>query len=543
MDSVETKKVFRTVSGIPTKRVYDPEDVSHISYERDLGLPGEPPYVRGVYPDMYRERLWRIVQLSGSGTPEDTRERVKKLIEAGERGITFEADRMVCYSMLDADDPDVVCRKDDVGHFGAPIMSLQDLEIMLEGVPIEKVFNRWGMYPMQINFEQACFFSIVQKRSIPLSELAGQSHGCLMSSYISCPVYKQIPPRVGNRFVLDGIEFCLQNRMDKWVPCASAGNNVRGNGLNGYQELAMVLAQQFMRIDQLLERGRFDIDDFAPRLAAVNFAVYDDFFEEIAKIRAARRMWYKVLKEKYHAKNPRSLALRIQGITCSSTFTYQQPLNNIVRNTARTIAAALAGVQALGTASYDEAITVPTEAAAINAIRTQQIIQYESGIANVVDPLGGSYYVEWLTDEVEKRAWEYLQEIENHGGFIGIIENGWAHAEAAKGAMEWERKIANGEWKWVGINCFQMTEDTLQVTAHKPNPKVWEEAMARLEKLRKERDNQKAKDVLAELRDVALSNENIMPTMMKAVQAGVTVGEVGNLWRELFGVWKAPLAI
>jgi methylmalonyl-CoA mutase N-terminal domain/subunit len=254
-------------------------------------------------------------------------------------------------------------------------------------------------------------------------------------------------------------------------------------------------------------------------------------------------MWYKVLKDKYNAKKRQSLALRIQGITCSSTFTYQQPLNNIVRNSARTIAAALSGVQALGTASYDEAITVPTESAAINAIRTQQIIQHESGIPNVVDPLGGSYYVEWLTDEIERRAWEYMQKIESKGGFLTIIENGWAYDEAIKESIEWERKIASGEWKWVGVNCFQMEDDLLQVPAHKPNPKVWEEAMARLEKLRKERNNKRVKEALEELRAVALSDENIMPAMMKAVQAGVTVGEVGNLWRELFGVWKSPLAL
>jgi len=396
---------------------------------------------------------------------------------------------------------------------------------------------------MQISFEQACYFTIAQKRGIPLSELAGQSHGGPFNPYVSCPVYRQIPPRDGNRFVCDGIEFCIQNHMDKWVPCTAAGHNARENGINAYQELAMVLSCQMMRIEELLRRGKFGIDDFAPRLAAVNFGVHDDFFEEIAKIRAAKRMWYKILKEKYNAKNPRSLALRIQGLTCSETFTYQQPLNNIVRNTARTIAAALAGVQALGTASYDEAITVPTPEAAINAIRTQQVIQHETGIASVVDPLGGSYYVEWLTNEMEKRTWEYLEEIDNHGGFLGVLENGWAHAEAAKGANEWERKIASGEWKWVGVNCFQMEEDVLQVRAQPSNPRVWEEAMVRLEKLRKERDNQRVKEALAELRSVALSEENIIPAMMKAVQADVTVGEVGNLWRELFGVWKAPLPL
>jgi len=538
----EPEKVFTTVSDIPVKRIYTPEDVADVQHDRELGLPGEPPYVRGIYPNMYRDRLWRIVQLSGSGTPEDTRERIKRLVEAGERGVTFEQDRMICYSMLDADDPDVLCRKDDVGLVGAPIQTLDDLRLMLDGIPIEKLHVRWGMYPMQINFEQACYFTIAQERGIPLSELEGQSHGGMFSAFIGNPIFRQIPPEAGNRFVCDGIEFCVRNNMNKWVPCTAPGHNARENGINAYQELAMVLSCQMMRIDELLRRG-LDIDDFGPRLAAVNFGVHDDFFEEIAKIRAARRMWYKMLKENYGAKHPRSLALRIQGLTCSETFTYEQPLNNIVRNAARAIAGALAGVQALGTASYDEAITVPTEEAAINAIRTQQIVQHELGITSTVDPLGGSYYVEWLTNEVEKRAREYLQEIEDRGGFLACINSGWFHSEAARGMNEWERKITNGEWKWVGVNCYQMEGDILQVRAQPPNPKVWDEAMARLEKHRKERDNQKVKEALDELRKVALSDGNIMPTMMKAVKAGVTVGEVGNLWRELFGEWKAPLPL
>jgi len=535
-------KVFATISDIPVKRVYTPEDVADVDHDRDLGLPGQAPYVRGIYPNMYRERPWRITQLSGSGSPEDTRNRIKALIEAGERGITFEQDRMVCYSMLDVDDPDILCRRDDVGLVGAPIQTLDDLRLMLEGIPIEKLFIRWGMFPMQINFEQACYFTIAQERGIPLSELEGQSHGGMFCSYIGNPTYKQVPPEVGNRFVCDGIEFCIRNNMKKWVPSTAPGHNARENGINAYQEIAMVFSCQTMRIEELLARG-LKIDEIGARLAAVNFAVHDDFFEEICKIRAARRMWYKLLKDKYGAENPRALSLRMHGLTCSETFTYQQPLNNIARNTSRSIAAALAGVQALGTAGYDEAIGVPTEEAAINAIRTQQIVQHELGITNTVDPLAGSYYVEWLTNELEKRAWEYLKKIEDKGGFIACLNSGWFHSEAATGMNERERKIATGEWKWVGGNCYLMEENILQVPAHKPNPNVWKEAMARLEKHRKERDNAKVKESLDELRSVAQREENILPTMMKAVQAGVTVGEVGNLWRELFGVWKAPLPI
>ena len=542
MNHEKSERIFSTISDIPIKRVYTPKDAKDVEHDKDLGIPGEPPYVRGIYPNMYRERLWRITQLSGSGSPEDTRERIKALVEAGERGVTFEQDRMICYSMFDCDHPEVLCRRDDVGLVGAPIQTLDDLRLMLEGIPIEKLFVRWGMFPMQINFEQACYFTIAQERGIPLSELEGQSHGGMFCSYIGNPTYMQVPPEVGNRFVCDGIEFCIKNDMKKWVPCTAPGHNARECGINAYQELAMVFSCQIMRIEELVKRG-LNIDDIGSKLAAVNFAVHDDFFEEICKIRAARRMWFKILKNKYGARTSRALALRIHGLTCSETFTYQQPLNNIARNTSRSIAAALAGVQALGTASYDEAIGVPTKEAAINAIRTQQIVQHELGITNTIDPLGGSYYVEWLTNELEKYAWEYLQKIEDRGGFLACLNSGFFHSEAAIGMAERERKINTGEWKWVGGNCYITKDNILQVPSHKPNPNVWKEAMARLERHRKERDNEKVRESLNELREVASKSENILPTMMKAVQAGVTVGEVGNLWRELFGTWKAPLPI
>jgi len=543
MDSVEPQRRYETASGIPVKRVYTPEDAADLNYDKDIGLPGEPPYIRGIYPNMYRERPWRIYQLTGSGSIEEERERVLFAIKHGETAFMLEPDQQVCCSMMDVDHPEILCRKEDVGITGTPQMSLRDIEELLDGIPIDKLYGAAGFYPMDMSFFQACYWEIAKKRGIPLSKLHGGSHGDMFAAYIGSPFFNQIPPRDGFRFVCDGIEFCVQNKMDRWVPCDNPGYNARANGINAYQEVAMVLACAIDRIEEILRRGRLKIDDFAPGLAACNFAAWDDLFEEVAKMRAARRMWYKLLKERYHAENPRSLALRMHSITCSHTFTYQEPLNNIVRNAVRALVGALAGVQAMGTASHDEAIAVPSQEAALVAIRTQQIIQYEMGLDNVVDPLGGSYYVEHLTNEVEEHAWKYLEEIENQGGLLGAIESGWVHSEAMKGSLEEERRLNSGEQKLVGANFLRMEEQPYSLPAHRPDPQAWDKAMERLEKLRKERDNQKVKEALDKLRRVVQSDENILPTMTEAVKTYITVGEVGDLWREIFGVWKTPIPL
>jgi methylmalonyl-CoA mutase N-terminal domain/subunit len=342
--------------------------------------------------------------------------------------------------------------------------------------------------------------------------------------------------------VYDGMEYVIRNCPKASSPVNNPGHNARANGINAYQEIAMVLANAIDRFDEMQRRG-LTIDQVAPFLATVNFASHRDFFEEICKMRAFRRMWYQLLTQRYHATTPRALAVRMHAITCSDDLSYQQPMNNIVRNTLRALAAALAGVQGLGVAGYDEAISAPTKESLLLSIRTQQVIQLESGVANVIDPLGGSYYIEWLTNEIEKRAWEYLREIEERGGLLCIIESGWAHKEAWKGQTERENKVANDEMKVVGVNCFQMEEEPFSVPSYRPNPQVWEDAMKRLNAVRQIRDEQKVAIALDELRQVAQTDTNIMPAMIDAVKAYVTIGEVGRLWRELFGVWKVPYPV
>ena len=534
-------KEVTTVSGIPLKEIYKPQDLT-LNYEKDLGAPGSMPYTRGAYPRMYRERPWRIFQLSGFGLPEDEKERIQFLLGHGETGFIMEPDLMTLYGMLELDDPDVACRKDEVGQFGATLLSLQEYERALEGIPIESTYaHPGGVTPLCSPFCHACYFSVAEKRGIPLKELRGTGEGDMFLTYLATPIKDAIPPVASVRLNCDFIEFCVENA-PRWIPVSIPGTNARETGLNGYQHLAVTFANAICYIDEILMRGRLKIDDFAHYIGGVGLCPHMDFFEDIAIFRAARRIWSNLLKERYGAKDPRSMRLRIHVNVQGSTSTYQQPLNNIVRGTVGMLAAALGGVQSAGVTAFDEAICIPSEQAHIMSVRTQQIIQLETGIPNVVDPLGGSYYVEWLTDEVERYTWEYVKKIEDRGGFISVLNSGWLHQEAHRGAMEKEKKVTSGQKKVVGVNCYEMEEEPYKVTIFR-SPQVYEEAKARQDKLLQERDAEKAKEALDEFRRACQGKGNVMPPLMKAVKAGVTAGEVGRIQREVFGTWKAPLPI
>lgn len=532
---------IKTNSGIPLKVVYGPNDVD-INYEKDLGEPGSAPYTRGAYPKMYRERPWRIFQLSGYGLPEDERERIQFLLEHGQTGFIMEPDVMTLYGMLDIDDPDVVARKDEVGQFGATLLSLKEYERALEGIPVEKTYaHPGGVTPICSPFCHACYFSVAEKRGISLRELRGTGEGDMFLTHLATPVKDPIPPEASVRLNCDLIEFCVEN-VPRWVPISIPGTNARETGLNGAQHLAVTFANAVCYIDEVLKRGRLQIDDFARGIGGIGLCPHMDFFEDIAIFRAARRMWYKLLKERYGAKNPRSMQLRIHVNVQGSTSTYQQPLNNIIRGTVGMLAAALGGVQSAGVTAFDEAICIPSEQAHIMSVRTQQILQLESGVTNVVDPLAGSYYVEWLTNEVERSAWEYLTEIENKGGFVAVLNSGWLHQEAHKGAIEKENKIMIGERKIVGVNCYEMEEDPYEVPVFR-SPKAYDEAKARVDKLKEERNAREADEAMDEFRKACENGENVMPPLIKAVRAGVTAGEIGKIQRDVFGIWKVPLPI
>ena len=539
MEILEKLDNDHTISGIPLKKIYAPEDTVDLDYDGELGAPGSAPFTRGAYPNMYRDKLWRIFQLSGYGTAEDERDRILYLLEQGETGFIMESDMSTWY-LYDVDHPSVLSRKDEVGQYGPPMFSLEEFEIALEGIPIEKLYcHPGGVGPPLSPFSHACYFSVAQGRGIPLKALSGTGEGDFFLFYLSNLYPDQVSPTGGLRLNCDLIEYCVEN-LPRWIPISIPGYNARECNVNAYQELAMTLANAIAYIDEILHRGNLKIDDFAYSIGGVSFASGRDFFEDIAKMRAARRMWSKLLTQKYDAKDPRSLRMRIHALVQGSGYTYQQPLNNIVRGTYQAMAAALAGVQSLGVAAYDEAICIPSEMAHTMSVRTQQILQYESNITNVVDPLAGSYFVESLTNEIENKAWEYLDKIDEEGGFIHALESGFLHQEAVKGTMEKQRKVSKGELKIVGVNCFQMNEEPHQVEAFRHNPKSWEIAMQRLEALRQRRDKDQAQRCMDDLRKACETDQNVMPVMMEAVQSLVTVGETGQIFRDILGTWDPP---
>lgn len=329
------------------------------------------------------------------------------------------------------------------------------------------------------------------------------------------------------------------HKAPRFTPVSIAGNNIRECGANSYQEMAAILTCAIDHIEELLSRN-LKIDDFSYALGGVNLSTGSDFFEDICKFRAMRRMWYKILTERYGAKESRSYKLRIHGLPLGSIYTFQQPLNNIVRGTYTVLAAILGGAQSIGTPSFDEAICTPTELAHTTALRTQQILMQESGVINVVDPLGGSYFIEALTDEIEKKAWEYMGKIEDQGGFVNSLETGWLQHEISAESMKRAMLIEKGETKVVGVNCFQMNEEPYQFEPFKPNPKTWEIAMESLEKVKRERDQQKAEISKSNLKSALESGQNSMPTTIAAVKNGVTVGEIGEIYRSVFGCWGVP---
>ena len=533
---------FCTDSGIPLKAVYTREDIADGDPDLTLGLPGSAPFTRGVYPNMYRDRPWRIFQLSGTGTPEDEGARIKYLLSKGETGFIMESD-ISTWDMLDIDYPDVAARPDEVGMYGPPLMSLRDYEIALDGIPIEKLYaHPGGVVPMQGPYGAACYFALAENRGIPIGKLSGTGESDFFLGYLSAVRTKPVPPAAGLRLSCDLVEFCLAN-VPKFIPVSISTYNARENGLPAWEELALSLANATAYFDEILARGRFKIDDFAHTIGGFGLASDRDFFEEIAKLRAGRRMWYKLLHDRYGARNERALKMRVHVVTNGSNYTHQQPLNNIVRGTCQALAAVLAGVQSMGISAYDEAICTPSEAAHAISLNTHHILQNEVNVTNVVDPLGGSYFVEWLTNEVERRAWDYMQQIEDNGGFIKALDSGWLHRESMRAMVEREQRTNNGQRRTVGVNCYAAEEERHKIEVFRHNPDTFQIQMDRLRRLREERDNERVGSTLVALREACNAGENVMPPLIAAIKAYATIGEIGQTFREAFSVWKVPVPI
>ena len=530
----------RTSSGIPLRLIYGPQDAKAAG-DPALSTPGQPPFLRGAYPQMYRTKPWRIFQLSGFGNPEDEGQRIRFLLEHGETGFIMEHDRNTADHLYDVDHPDVVARKEDVGLVGAVIMSLEDYETVLDGIDVGRVYAHPGGGVVQhAPFTLACYWNVARRRGVPFEKLTGTSQADFFLTYLGCIPKQQIPTAAGLRMNVDTIEFCQQH-LPHWTPVSIAGYNGADSGLNAYQELGAVMANAAEYLDEVAARGRADVAAAAPGVAGVNFRVSMELFEDIAKLRAARVMWSELLERRYGIRDARAARLRIHSLTAGSQMTYQQPLNNIARGTIMALAGVLGGTQSLGISGYDEAVSIPSEHAHQMSVRIQQILQNESSLTAVVDPLGGSYYVEALTDEIRQRAWAFFDDIMDRGGFLAVVDSGWLHACALENQTGQLDSIDRGDRKVVGVNFAEGDVSEFEVNGFEGTSDAWERGMERLTALRRTRDSRHHLETMRELERVCRSGENIMPPMMDAVAAGATLGEFGDVFRSVFGDWVSPV--
>lgn len=525
----ERKPEFKTPSGTEVKRVYTPEDVAELDYNCDLGFPGQYPFTRGVQPTMYRGRLWTMRQYAGFATAEESNERYKYLLEQGQTGLSvaFDLPTQIGY------DSDHSLSAGEVGKVGVAIDSLADMEILFDGIPLDKVSTS-----MTINAPAAVllamYMGVAEKQGVPFNKLSGTIQNDILKEYVARGTYI-FPPAPSMRLITNIFEFCSQNVPD-WNTISISGYHIREAGSTAAQEIAFTLSNGIAYVQAAIDAG-LNVDDFAPRLSFF-FNSHLDFFEEIAKFRAARRLWARIMKERFGAKKEKSWMLRFHTQTGGSTLTAQQPDNNIVRVALQALAAVLGGTQSLHTNSRDEALALPTEDSVRIALRTQQIIAYESGVADTIDPLAGSYYVESLTNSLEQQAEKYIAQIDALGGAVKAIENGYMQREIQDAAYDYQRSVETQERIVVGVNRFQIDEEPPQGLLQ-VDPAVGELQKKKLADLRQRRDNIAVATVLDELEQAAKGDANLMPVILKAVKSYATLGEVCDRLRKVFGEYVA----
>jgi methylmalonyl-CoA mutase N-terminal domain/subunit len=526
----EPKPAPETSYGMPLKSVYTPEDATERDYLEDLGFPGSYPFTRGIRPDMYRGRLWTMRQYAGFDTVEETNSRFKHLLTQGLGGMNVAFDLPTQLGM-DPDHPQAII---EVGKTGISCPSVRQMETLFKDLPLKQVTPSLTVNASAQSM-LAMYVVTAQNQGIPLDQIGGTTQNDILKEFIARGNYI-FPPGPSLKMGVDLFEYCAEH-LPRWNFINICGYHVREAGSSLVQELAFAFGNARAYLDEALSRG-MDVDDFAPRIA-FNFSVFNNVLEEVAKFRAARRIWARLLKEKYGAKNPRSLTFRTGAGSGGSTLVAQQPQNNVVRVTLHTIIAAMAGVQSMHTASMDEAHALPSEEAATLALRTQQIVAYESGLADVIDPLGGSYYVENLTDEIEEQVEVYMKGIEERGGMVAAIESGWVVQEISESAYRFQREVEEGERVIVGLNRFT-TDEVPPIDLHRPDPSVAEGAIKEVEDLRKQRDPVAFTRALDDLKSVATEGGNLMPPTLEVIRALGTVGEVSAALREVFGEWRAP---
>jgi len=530
----ERRPDFVNTSGIPMARVYTPLDMEGFDYLAKLGLPGQYPYTRAVQPTAYRGRYWTMRQYAGFGSAEETNERYHFLLKSGQTGLSvaFDLPTQIGY---DSDHP---LAQGEVGKVGVSIDSLWDMEQLFAGIPLDQVSTS-----MTINSPcavlMAMYLAIAEKQGISFDQLRGTVQNDILKEYSSRGTYI-FPPRPSMRLITDIFAYCTKE-VPQWNTISISGYHIREAGSTAVQEIAFTLANGIAYVDAAIQAG-MQVDEFGPRLSFF-FNSHSDFLEEVAKFRAARRLWARIMKERFGAQDPRSQMLRFHTQTAGCTLTAQQPLNNIMRVAFQALSAVLGGTQSLHTNSFDEAHALPSELAVQVALRSQQVIAYETAVCDTVDPLAGSYYLENLTDEVEARAQDYIDQIDRLGGAVAAIEKGFVQKEIGVSAYRYQQEIERGQRVVVGLNRFQVAEEEKPSGLLKVDPAVGEKQVARLKELKSTRDNAAVQQALAELKAAAQGTDNLMPPILKAVRALATLGEVCDTLRAVFGEYEAPALV
>ena len=524
-----TGMTFTTVSGEEVKPLYGPDDIENINYLSEIGFPGEYPYTRGIHTNGYRGKIWTMRQFAGFGSPEDTNKRFHYLLDNGQTGLSVAFDLPTLMGW----DSDAALSQGEVGICGVAVSSLKDMQTLFDKIPLDKVSTS-----MTINSPAAMIFAfylaVAQKQEISFDKLRGTLQNDILKEYIAQKEYI-FPPNPSMRIIVDMIEFC-KNEVPQWNPVSVSGYHIREAGSTSVQELAYTLADGFAYIEACLERG-MDVDEFAPRISYF-FNSHLDFFEEIAKFRAARKIYSKRMKEKYGAKNPRSWWLRFHTQTAGCTLTAQQPENNIIRTAYQALAGVLGGTQSLHTNSMDETLALPSEKAVKIALRTQQLIAYETGVINTIDPLGGSYFVEALTDKMERQANEIFDQIDSLGGVIPAIEAGYFQKEIADAAYIYQKAVERKEKFIVGVNEFVEENKKLEIPILMISPEVEKKQKKELGELRQSRNQKAIEESLSEIKQACEDGTNLMPVLIKAANNYVTLGEMVGEMKEVFGIYE-----
>ncbi|MGI6128698.1 MAG: acyl-CoA mutase large subunit family protein [bacterium] len=528
----ERKEEFVTLSGQPVERLYTPLDLADSDYQQDIGFPGEYPFTRGIQPTMHRGRLWTMRQYAGFGTAEESNKRYQYLLDQGQTGLSvaFDLPTQIGY---DSDHP---LAHGEVGKVGVAIDSLADMETLFSGIPLDKVSTS-----MTINAPAAVLLAmyivLAEKQGVSSNKLAGTIQNDILKEYVARGTYI-FPPKPSMRLITDIFAYCSEN-VPRWNTISISGYHIREAGCTAIQEVAFTIADGIAYVEAAVKAG-LDVDDFAPRLSFF-FNAQMDLLEEVAKFRAARRLWARIMKERFGAKNPRSLMLRFHTQTAGCALTAQQPDNNIIRVTLQALAAALGGTQSLHTNSRDEALSLPTQESVTIALRTQQIIAHESGVTSTIDPLAGSYVVESMTNQIEQGAMDYIERIDDLGGAVAAIEQGFIQREIQESAYAYQRSVESNTRIVVGVNKFQV-EDEKRPELLKVKPEVEMRQTDKLKKLRQQRDDAKIEVALDQLRQTAQTDANLMPAIIEAVRTYATLGEICDVLRQVFGEYE-PSAI